>query len=143
MAAGNTIDADGPNEPLPMSVKNADLPKRLASAAVMLAAAALAVGIGGAVLDAFVMLVARATPSWPIRIPAWLAGAAYFGVAAAILAGAGTFLLLLAVGVTVFTDTGAYFVGRAVGGPKIAPSISPIRSAISSSGRFQFSDENA
>ena len=137
MAAGNTIDADGPNEPLPMSVKNADLPKRLASAAVMLAAAALAVGIGGAVLDAFVMLVAlvafaefallvaRATPSWPVRIPAWLAGAAYFGVAAAILAGAGTFLLLLAVGVTVFTDTGAYFVGRAIGGPKIAPSISP------------------
>ncbi|MGZ8347617.1 MAG: phosphatidate cytidylyltransferase, partial [Allosphingosinicella sp.] len=39
--------------------------------------------------------------------------------------GAGTFLLVMAVGIAVFTDTGAYFVGRTIGGPKIAPAISP------------------
>jgi phosphatidate cytidylyltransferase len=137
MAAGNTFHADGPNDPLPMNLKTADLPRRLASAVVMLALTALAVGIGGLVLDAFIvvvalvafvefaLLVARATPNLVVRLPAWLAGAAYFGLAAAILTGAGTFLLLMVVGITVFTDTGAYFTGRAIGGPKIAPSISP------------------
>lgn len=137
MAAGNPIHADGPNDPLPMNLKTADLPRRLASAAAMLAITALAVGIGGAVLDAFValvalvafgefaLLVARATPNLGLRLVAWLAGAAYFGLAAAVLAGAGTFLLVMVVGITVFTDTGAYFTGRALGGPKIAPRISP------------------
>ena len=137
MAAGNTIHADGPNDPLPMSLKTADLPRRLASALVMLAVVALAVGIGGLALDAlialvalvafgeFALLVTRATPNIAVRLVAWLAGAAYFGLAAAILVGAGTFLVLMVVGITVFTDTGAYFTGRAIGGPKIAPRISP------------------
>jgi phosphatidate cytidylyltransferase len=128
---------DGPNDPLPMSLKAADLPRRLGSAAVMLAVAALAVCIGGRALDAFIVLVAlvafaefallvmRATPDAAVRLVAWLAGAAYFGTAAAILTGAGTFLLLMVIGITVFTDTGAYFAGRAIGGPKIAPKISP------------------
>jgi phosphatidate cytidylyltransferase len=137
MAAGNSVHAEGPNDPLPMRLKTADLPRRLASAAVMLAVAALAVGIGGLALAALIVLVAlvafvefallvvRATPNLAVRLVAWLAGAAYFGFAAAILTGAGTFLLLMVVGVTVFTDTGAYFTGRAIGGPKIAPRISP------------------
>lgn len=137
MAAGNTVHADGPNDPLPMSVKTADLPKRLLSAVVMLAVATLVVCIGGLALDAFIVLVAliafvefallvvRATPNLLVRLVVWAAGAAYFGTAAAILTGAGTFLLLMVVGITVFTDTGAYFTGRAIGGPKIAPSISP------------------
>ena len=137
MAAGNAVHPDGPNEPLPMSVKTADLPKRLLSAVVMLAVAAAAVCIGGAVLDAFIALVAlvafgefallvvRATPNLALRLIGWLLGAAYFGLAAAILAGAGTFLLIMVIGITVFTDTGAYFAGRAIGGPKIAPRISP------------------
>lgn len=137
MAAGNPLHADGPNDPLPVNLKTADLPRRLGSAAAMLALAGLAVGIGGAVLDAFIalvalvafgefaLLVARATPNLGLRVVAWSAGAAYFGFAAAILAGAGTFLLVMIVGITVFTDTGAYFAGRAIGGPKIAPKISP------------------
>jgi phosphatidate cytidylyltransferase len=137
MAAGNTVQADGPNDPLPLNLKTADLPRRLASAVVMLAVTALAVGIGGLALDGFIALVAliafvefallvvRATPNPLLRLVAWAAGAAYFGFAAAILAGAGTFLLLMVLGVTVFTDTGAYFTGRAIGGPKIAPKISP------------------
>jgi len=114
-----------------------ELPVRLASAAVMLAVTALAVGIGGLALDGlivlvtlvafveFALLVVRASPNPAVRLFAWLAGAAYFGLAAAILVGAGTFLLVMVVGITVFTDTGAYFTGRAIGGPKIAPAISP------------------
>lgn len=137
MAAGNAVDADGPNDPLPMNLKTADLPRRLASAAVMLIVAALAVGIGGRALDAFIVIVAgvaflefawlviRATPNPMVRLGAWVAGAAYFGCAAAILTGAGTFLLLMVIGIAVFTDTGAYFTGRAIGGPKIAPRVSP------------------
>ena len=119
------------------AAKPTDLSMRVMSALVMLAVAAFAVGIGGYVLDAFLFLVAliafgefvllvlKATPNWLLRIIAIAAGAAYFGVAAAILAGAGTFLLIMVIGITVFTDTGAFFTGRAIGGPKIAPSISP------------------
>jgi phosphatidate cytidylyltransferase len=137
MAAGNPVHPDGPNEPLPMRMKTADLPRRLLSALVMLAVAAMAVCIGGVVLDAFIALVAlvafgefallvvRATPNLALRLIGWLFGAAYLGFAAAILAGAGTFLLVMVIGITVFTDTGAYFAGRAIGGPKIAPRISP------------------
>jgi phosphatidate cytidylyltransferase len=114
-----------------------DLSVRVLSALVMLAVAAAALVMGGRVLDAFIALVALAafaelvrlvwlaTASWPLRIVAILAGAAYFGAAAAILTGAGTFLLVLVVGITVFTDTGAFFAGRTIGGPKIAPRISP------------------
>jgi phosphatidate cytidylyltransferase len=137
MAAGSSVHADGPNDPLPMNLRTADLPRRLASAVVMLAMSALAVCIGGAVLDAFIVLVAliafgefarlvaRATAGLPLRLAGWIFGAAYFGLAAAILTGAGTFLLVMVIGITVFTDTGAYFAGRAIGGPKIAPGISP------------------
>ena len=120
-----------------MALRTADLPRRLASAAVMLVVAIGALVAGGVVLDAFiflvalaafcefVMLIVRATPSWPLRLLAIAAGALYFGVAAAALAGAGRFLLVLVIGIVIATDTGAYFTGRAIGGPKIAPSISP------------------
>ncbi len=128
MAAGNIVR--GP-------ASGSDLPLRLVSALVMLALAIGAICLGGAVLDAFIAVVALAaflefarlvllaTPSLPLRALAIAAGAAYFGLAAMILTGAGTFLLVLALGVTIFTDTGAYFAGRIVGGPKIAPAISP------------------
>ena len=117
--------------------RHTDLPVRVLSAVVMLAVALGAVVTGGIVLDAFIALVALAafgelvrlvmlaTPSWPLRLLAILAGAAYFGAAAAILMGAGKFLLVLVVGIAVFTDTGAFFAGRTIGGPKIAPKISP------------------
>jgi phosphatidate cytidylyltransferase len=132
MAAGEQGAAD-----VPLAAKASDLPTRVMSALVMLAVTAFAVGIGGVALDAFlflvaaiafgefVMLVVRATPNLLVRAVGIAAGAVYFGVAAAILAGAGTFLLLMVIGITVFTDTGAYFTGRALGGPKIAPRISP------------------
>jgi phosphatidate cytidylyltransferase len=129
--------ADDNSVQVPLSVKTSDLPVRLVSAVVLLLIACAALAVGGAVLDAFIMLVAligfvelvrlvmAATGSWPLRIVGILAGAAYFGLAAATMTGAGTFLLVLVLGVTIFTDTGAYFAGRAIGGPKIAPSISP------------------
>ena len=130
-------DGEPISEPVPVGVKTADLPKRLASAVIMLALAGAALAMGGAVLDAFivvvaligfvefVLLVVRATPNVPYRLAALIGGAIYFGLAAAVLVGAGTFLLVVVLGVTVFTDTGAYFAGRAIGGPKIAPRISP------------------
>jgi phosphatidate cytidylyltransferase len=151
MAAGNTVHADGPNDPLPMSVKTSELPIRLASAVAMLAVTGLAVAIGGVVLDVFLavvavvafaefaLLVVRATPNPIVRLLAWLAGAAYFGVAAAVMAGAGTSLLVMVVGITVFTDTGAYFTGRAIGGPKIAPRISPSKTWAGLIGGMAFS----
>lgn len=116
---------------------NSDLAVRLGSATALLALTCLALALGGVVLDALIVLVAlvgfgefvrlvlKATPSLPLRLLALAAGVAYFGLAAAILVGAGTFLLIMVLGITVFTDTGAYFAGRAIGGPKIAPRISP------------------
>ncbi|HWK42383.1 MAG TPA: phosphatidate cytidylyltransferase [Croceibacterium sp.] len=130
MADDNTVE-------VPVSVRTADLPVRLVSAAVLLVIACVALAVGGRVLDGFITLVAlvgfaemvrlifRATGNWLLRIVGMIAGAVYFGLAATVMTGAGTFLLILVLGVTIFTDTGAYFAGRAIGGPKIAPSISP------------------
>lgn len=118
-------------------VMTSDLPVRLASAGVMLALAIGALVAGGLVFDAFVAVVAlvafaefvvlvlRATQKTLARLAAILAGASYFGLAAGVLAGAGDFLVVLIVGATVFTDTFAYFFGRTIGGPKVAPAISP------------------
>lgn len=114
-----------------------DLPVRLASAAVMLAVligAMLAGGwwfkllvavVGAVTLFEFVRLVLRATAS-----PVWRAigiafAGLYVGGAAYVLATLDSYFLLAAIGSVISTDTGAYFVGRAIGGPKIAPSISP------------------
>jgi len=119
------------------AMARSDLQTRVISALVMLAVAATALAIGGVVLDAFIALVALvafgefvrlvtlATGNRPLRVVAILAGAAYFGLAAAMLIGADKFLLVMVLGIAVFTDTGAYFAGRAIGGPKIAPRISP------------------
>lgn len=129
--------ADDKTVEVPVSMRAGDLPTRLVSAVVLLALAGAALAIGGAVLDAFILLVAligfvelvrlmlAVSPSWALRIIGVAAGAAYFGLAAAVMAGAGTFLLVMVIGIAVFTDTGAYFAGRAIGGPRIAPAISP------------------
>lgn len=129
--------ADGETVEVPLAVKTSDLPVRLASAAAMIALAAAAMIAGGSVFDTFVVLVAlatfvefvllvvRATDNLPYRFAALIVGALYIGLAAGIIAGAGDFLIVLIIGATVFTDTFAYFVGRTIGGPRIAPSISP------------------
>jgi phosphatidate cytidylyltransferase len=130
MAGDNSVE-------VPLKVKTSDLPKRVVSALVMLAIAAGAFLAGGIWLRGFIILVAvgcyvefarlvwRASAGWPARLVALAAGLLYIGAAAAVLEGAGPFLLVLMIGVTIFTDTGAYFAGRAIGGPKIAPAISP------------------
>ncbi|MXO63653.1 phosphatidate cytidylyltransferase [Qipengyuania oceanensis] len=117
--------------------KNADLPVRAASALVMVVVAAAALVIGGTVFDAFVVAIAaiafaecvrliwKAFSNPATRFVAIVLAAAYFGFAAAILMGAGDFLIVLIIGATIFTDTFAYFSGRTFGGPKIAPRISP------------------
>lgn len=126
-----------PAEPVPVSVATSDLPKRAASAVIMLAVAAAAVWQGGMVLKTFIAVVAlvcfaefvrlvvKATPNLFYRLAGILAGAAYIGLAAQGLAGMDAYHLVAALGVVIFTDTCAYFTGRAIGGPKIAPRISP------------------
>ena len=126
-----------PAEPVPVSVATSDLPKRAASAVIMLAVAATAVWQGGMVLRTFIAVVAlvcfaefvrlvvKATPNIFYRLAGILAGAAYIGLAAQGLAGMDAYHFVAALGVVIFTDTCAYFTGRAIGGPKIAPRISP------------------
>lgn len=123
---------------LPLRLRTSDLPKRAASAVVMLAIAGAALLAGGVWLDGFIALVAlacfgefvrlvcRATPRLHMRVGALLAGAAYIGLAAAILIRIESrALLLLLVALVICVDTFAYFFGRTLGGPKIAPRISP------------------
>ena len=117
--------------------RKSDLGTRALSAIAMLAVAGAALWLGGAVLTGFIWLVAligfgefavlvlkaASKPVW--RIVGLVAGAAYFGIAAWVMGSLDLYYLLAAVGVVIFTDTGAYFTGRAIGGPKIAPRISP------------------
>lgn len=121
-------------------VGKSDLGMRTVSAFVMLAVAGTALWLGGYAWVAFVLIVAagvlfewrglaRQFPLGPTGWVIWnLAGILYIGFAAAMLLAWRTFgisevlVVLLAV---ISTDVGAYFAGRTIGGPKIAPRISP------------------
>ncbi|WP_022677320.1 phosphatidate cytidylyltransferase [Novosphingobium sp. B-7] len=121
----------------PQPAKRSDLPVRLASAVVMLGVAGLAVWRGGVALDAFiaavglvvfgeyVRLVARIAPDPARMVAGVITGAVYIGWGALALIVMPTPLLVAVIGLVICTDTGAYFTGRALGGPKIAPRISP------------------
>jgi phosphatidate cytidylyltransferase len=114
-----------------------DLGIRVLSAVVLLALLGFALWQGGWVFDAAVALaglvvfaelarlVAKAAPSTPAKVGGWVAGAVYVGWAAVALIAMPLELVGLALGAVICTDTGAYFTGRALGGPKIAPRISP------------------
>ena len=122
---------------VPISVRTGDLPKRAGSAVVMLGIAVAAFALGGRVFDLFVgavgliafaecaRLIFRANRSPLVRGIGLLFAMAYIGSATAMMTGLADFLIILIVGATIFTDTGAYFAGRTIGGPKIAPRISP------------------
>lgn len=124
-------------EPAAPARKNADLPVRIVSAVVMLGLAIGALRAGDPWLDIFivavvattlfefVMLVLKATASLPLRILGGVAGVAYVGIAGFILTKMPIPLVVGVVGAVIFVDTFAYFTGRALGGPKIAPAISP------------------
>lgn len=135
-------DAPGPHVEVPISVRTADLPKRLVTALVMLVVSGTALWLGDMAWTVFVLIIGIGVWfEWSTlvlqfkdprtRRTAWRsAGAVYCGMACAILiqvraAPAGTALVLLMVGAVIGTDVGAYFLGRLLGGPKIAPKISP------------------
>ncbi|WP_435417955.1 phosphatidate cytidylyltransferase [Parerythrobacter aurantius] len=114
-----------------------DLPVRVASAIVMLAILGAAIWFSDPYLDwlvmvvgllcmaEFVVLVVKATPNVPYRLAAILAGGLYVGLAVWMLLQLPLLFFGAAVGTVVFTDVFAYFAGRSIGGPKIAPTISP------------------
>lgn len=119
-----------------------DLGVRTVSAVAMVAVSGIALWLGGAVWIAFVCAIAvgvlwewirlaRLATSAPGERAAWnFSGMLYVGAGAAML----LFLrnpaftlapLLTVLACVIAVDVGAYFTGRALGGPKIAPSISP------------------
>ena len=120
-----------------------DLPVRIVSAVVMLTVAGTAVWLGGWAWVTLVMAVALGV-LWEWRALAYaisssagsrtlwmLAGMVYIGIAALALLllrhemYGGRAIVLVPLMVVIATDVGAYFAGRAIGGPKIAPAISP------------------
>jgi len=122
---------------LPAKGKNADLPVRATSALVMVAVAGLAFWLGSIWLDLFiagvvvatvvefVLLVLKATQRQGARLAAITAGAIYIGLAGYALMSFPLIVVIGVIGAVVFVDTFAYFFGRTIGGPKIAPAISP------------------
>ncbi|MFN5825192.1 MAG: phosphatidate cytidylyltransferase, partial [Sphingomonadales bacterium] len=114
-----------------------DLGVRTLSGVVMMGVAALAIWIGGWAFRLFILLVAVGLLrewlrlAWKLRSDiagrlVWaVGGVLYIGLATAILAflreTSELYMVLTIIGVVIATDTGAYFAGRAIGGPKIAP----------------------
>ncbi len=122
--------------------KNADLRVRALSAIVIVAIALTVLWLGGWAWSAFVMIVAggvlyewralvRGLDPSPLRETGWtLGGILYIAPAAAMLmlmreGERGFADVLTLVALVAAIDIGAYFTGRALGGPKIAPAISP------------------
>jgi len=117
-----------------------DLGVRAASAVVMLAAAGAALWLGGWLWRAFVILLGAvilwewqrlavrfSSSMWSRSIWA-VAGLIYVGVTVAaliLLREIGWPIIVVLIVLIIATDIGAYFAGRAIGGPKIAPRISP------------------
>lgn len=138
----SVIDVMEPVPGQPPKKPNGDLGVRTVSAVVMIAIAATAIWLGGLFFAGFVGMIAigllwewiglsnrfsHTTTSkfW------WLCiGIVYVGMACVSLVffrlNTSSLAPVLSIIVAVVaTDTGAYFAGRAIGGPKIAPKISP------------------
>ena len=117
--------------------KNADLPVRIVSALVMIALSVGALVAGEpwfgwfvlavvlATLVEFVLLVVKATPNISYRLAGILAGTIYIGVAGYMLSRFPLPIVVGVIGAVIFVDSFAYLFGRTLGGPKIAPAISP------------------
>ncbi len=122
---------------VPFAVRTSDLPKRVASALVMLAIAGAALWAGGIWLRGLIVLVAlgtyaefarliwRATANAVWRIAGLAAGLIYIGVAGLFLTAFPLPVIAGVVGAVIFVDSFAYGFGRTLGGPKIAPRVSP------------------
>lgn len=115
---------------------------RIVSAVVMVVVAGTALWLGRWPWTFFVICIALGVGwEWrsltagfatsPVARGVWnVIGLAYVGLGALALVGlrdnpSGLQLVLALVGVVIATDVGAYFTGRTLGGPKIAPRISP------------------
>lgn len=117
--------------------KTSDLPVRFASAVVMILIAGAALALGGTVLNLLIFAVAlvafgelvniarRAFAAPVACVSVLVIGLAYIGLATFALLEGGRDLIVVIVGAVVFVDVFAYFFGRGIGGPKIAPKISP------------------
>ena len=117
--------------------KKSDLPVRAASAVVMVAVAGTALWLGEWWWTVFVAAVAwivvwewrGLTAGFEHRTGWNVIGLIYIFVAAGtawnIRLSSGLDIALILIAVVVAVDIGAYFAGRAIGGPKIAPRISP------------------
>lgn len=123
-----------------MSRVGADLGTRTLSAIVMVAVAAVAIWWGGWIFRAFAIaiglgvlwefwtLVRAMTVSIASRLVWMTGGCGYVGLAVLGLVGlrdAAPHDLLMLIAAVIAVDIGAYFAGRLIGGPKIAPRISP------------------
>ena len=121
--------------------QRSELPVRVASALVMVAVAGVALWLGGIVWTALIvaigigalwewsLLTAKIARFWLPR-SIWIAfGTIYIATASWLLwrlrLDPGALTILTIVAAVIAVDVGAYFAGRAIGGPKIAPSISP------------------
>jgi phosphatidate cytidylyltransferase len=129
------------------AAKKSDLGVRTASALVMLAVTVAAFWAGGWIFSLFLAVILlglmwewtglalRLSSKDSVRAALVLAGLVYIGTAGAFLwnlmaEGGDDPDVLLAVivpivGSVIATDIGAYFAGRLIGGPKLAPRISP------------------
>jgi phosphatidate cytidylyltransferase len=124
------------------TAKKSDLGVRTLSAIVMVVVAGTALWLGGFWWAALVGLIAtgvlwewtslvRGFAASSLAKALWsFAGVLYIGIAAAMLLYLRTPLVPISALVTIIaaviaTDIGAYFAGRTIGGPKIAPAISP------------------
>jgi phosphatidate cytidylyltransferase len=137
LADANDAGADGPNVAVPLAVKTSDLPVRAASAVVLLALLGGAIQLGGlwfalfivafslAALVEFFMLIHKATVNPFFQLLGMLGAQAYVGFGAFALLAMPRLALIVTMATVIVTDVGAYFAGRAIGGPKIAPRISP------------------
>jgi phosphatidate cytidylyltransferase len=81
--------------------------------------------VGFGVFAEYVALAAKIAPDPARMATAVITGGLYIGWAAFALGLMDRAQIIAVLGLVICTDTGAYFAGRAIGGPKIAPSISP------------------
>lgn len=123
--------------------RKSDLGIRVLSAVVMIAVAGTALWLGGWIWVALVMAIAigvlwewrelayAITQSVQYRALWMVAGVVYIGIAALVLLllrdemFGGRSVVLVPLITVIAIDIGAYFAGRTIGGPKIAPMISP------------------
>ncbi len=117
-----------------------DLGVRTLSAIVMVAVAGGALWLGGWIFDLFMLVIGlglllefwgllTAFVQNPLQRFVFLtAGVGYIGLAVLTLRGLrqdAIYAAILPIATVVAIDIGAYFAGRTIGGPKIAPAISP------------------